>query len=89
MATASKIRACEKSPTKALKPTSSITSACTLDRCATLQLPVMGYGIRYEYGMFRQPIIENGYQIEEPDHWLMHGSPWEMIRPEYAAARAL
>ncbi|TVR46375.1 MAG: glycogen/starch/alpha-glucan phosphorylase, partial [Planctomycetota bacterium] len=58
-------------------------AACFLDSCATLQLPVMGYGIRYEYGMFRQ-LIENGYQVEEPDHWLVHGSPWEMIRPEYA-----
>ena len=45
-----------------------------MDSCATLQPPVMGYGIRYEYGMFRQR-VENGYQIEEPDHWLMHGSP--------------
>ena len=59
-------------------------AACFLDSCATLQLPVMGYGIRYEYGMFRQT-VENGYQVEEPDHWLVHGSPWEMIRPEYAA----
>ncbi|MDP1704142.1 MAG: glycogen/starch/alpha-glucan phosphorylase, partial [Sulfurimicrobium sp.] len=42
-------------------------AACFLDSCATLQLPVMGYGIRYEYGMFRQH-IEGGYQVEEPDH---------------------
>ena len=59
-------------------------AACFMDSCATLQLPVMGYGIRYEYGMFRQ-VVENGYQIEEPDHWLVHGSPWELVRPEYAA----
>jgi starch phosphorylase len=57
-------------------------AACFLDSCATLQLPVMGYGIRYEYGMFRQDII-NGQQIEEPDHWLRDGNPWELERPEY------
>ena len=53
-----------------------------LDSCATLQLPVMGYGIRYEYGMFRQH-IDNGRQVEEPDHWLRDGNPWEVARPEY------
>lgn len=57
-------------------------AACFLDSCATLQLPVMGYGIRYEYGMFRQH-IENGNQIEEPDHWLRDGNPWELERPEF------
>ena len=57
-------------------------AACFLDSCATLQLPVMGYGIRYEYGMFRQNIV-NGYQVEEPDHWLRDGNPWELERPEY------
>lgn len=57
-------------------------AACFMDSCATLKLPVIGYGIRYEYGMFRQ-IIENGYQIEEPDHWLRDGNPWELERPEY------
>ncbi|NNM81703.1 MAG: glycogen/starch/alpha-glucan phosphorylase [Burkholderiales bacterium] len=57
-------------------------AACFLDSCATLQLPVMGYGIRYEYGMFRQRII-NGRQVEEPDHWLRDGSPWEIERPEH------
>ncbi|MGA7801799.1 MAG: glycogen/starch/alpha-glucan phosphorylase [Gammaproteobacteria bacterium] len=57
-------------------------AACFLDSCATLQLPVMGYGIRYEYGMFRQH-IENGEQVEEPDHWLRDGNPWELERPEY------
>ncbi|MGB5439200.1 MAG: glycogen/starch/alpha-glucan phosphorylase [Gammaproteobacteria bacterium] len=56
--------------------------ACFLDSCATLQLPVLGYGLRYEYGMFRQEIL-NGYQIEEPDHWLRNGNPWELERPEY------
>ena len=57
-------------------------AACFLDSCATLQLPVKGYGLRYEYGMFRQ-LIENGYQMEEPDHWLRDGNPWELERPEY------
>lgn len=57
-------------------------AACFLDSCASLQLPVMGYGIRYEYGMFRQEII-NGQQLEEPDHWLRDGNPWELERPEY------
>ena len=57
-------------------------AACFLDSCATLQLPVMGYGIRYEYGMFRQH-IENGRQVEEPDHWLREGNPWELERPEH------
>ena len=58
-------------------------AACFLDSCATLQLPVMGYGIRYEYGMFRQKII-NGDQVEEPDRWLRDGNPWEIERPEYS-----
>jgi starch phosphorylase len=57
-------------------------AACFLDSCATLQLPVKGYGLRYEYGMFRQ-LIENGYQVEEPDHWQRDGNPWELERPEY------
>ena len=57
-------------------------AACFLDSCATLQLPVMGYGIRYEYGMFRQ-VMKKGFQHEEPDHWLAHGTPWEIERPEY------
>jgi starch phosphorylase len=57
-------------------------AACFLDSCATLQLPVLGYGIRYEYGMFRQH-IENGNQVEEPDHWLRDGNPWELERPEF------
>ncbi|MFM1891139.1 MAG: hypothetical protein RLZ44_216 [Pseudomonadota bacterium] len=57
-------------------------AACFLDSCATLQLPVRGYGLRYEYGMFRQS-IENGHQQEEPDHWLRDGNPWELERPEY------
>jgi starch phosphorylase len=58
-------------------------AACFLDSCATLQLPVTGYGIRYEYGMFRQLIID-GAQVEEPDHWLRNGNLWEIGRPEYS-----
>jgi starch phosphorylase len=57
-------------------------AACFLDSCATLQLPVLGYGLRYEYGMFRQEVV-NGYQIEEPEHWLRDGNPWELERPEF------
>ena len=57
-------------------------AACFLDSCATLALPVMGYGIRYHYGMFHQR-IENGHQIEEPDSWLREGFPWEIERIEY------
>jgi starch phosphorylase len=57
-------------------------AACFIDSCATLQLPVMGYGLRYEYGMFSQAIV-NGEQVEKPDHWLRYGSIWEVERPEY------
>jgi len=56
-------------------------AACFMDSCACLQLPVMGYGIRYEYGMFRQS-VEHGHQVEEPDHWLRDGHVWELERPE-------
>ena len=58
-------------------------TACFLDSCATLSLPVVGYGIRYQYGMFRQR-IDNGHQVEEPDPWLREGFPWEAERFEFA-----
>ncbi len=57
-------------------------AACFLDSMATMELPAFGYGIRYEYGIFEQDII-NGYQVEKPDNWLHFGSPWEIMRPEY------
>ena len=56
-------------------------AACFLDSMATLDLPCYGYGIRYEYGMFRQG-IEEGMQVEHPDNWLRYGNPWEFPRPE-------
>lgn len=56
-------------------------AACFLDSCATLGLPVTGYGIRYDYGMFHQ-VIRDGYQLENPDHWLEAGNPWEFESPE-------
>jgi starch phosphorylase len=56
-------------------------AACFLDSCATLELPVTGYGLRYEYGMFHQK-IENGRQVEGPDHWLDRGNPWEFEAPQ-------
>ena len=55
-------------------------AACFMDSLATLVIPAMGYGIRYEYGMFRQK-IENGQQVERPDDWLEKGAPWEFMRP--------
>lgn len=57
-------------------------AACFLDSLATLQIPAMGYGIRYEYGIFDQ-MIANGWQHERPDNWLRYGNPWEIARPDY------
>jgi starch phosphorylase len=55
-------------------------AACFLDSMATLQLPAMGYGLRYEHGIFRQR-IRNGWQEERADNWLRHPDPWEVVRP--------
>ena len=58
-------------------------AACFLESMATLGIPGMGYGLRYEYGMFRQN-LRNGWQSEQPDHWLARPDPWEVPRPDEA-----
>ncbi|MDR0331773.1 MAG: glycogen/starch/alpha-glucan family phosphorylase [Chitinispirillales bacterium] len=59
------------------------SAACILESIATLGLPSMGYGMRYDFGQFRQE-IKNGSQVEFPNDWLHKGHPWEIVRPEYA-----
>ena len=55
-------------------------AACFMESAATMQLPAMGYGLRYEYGIFKQS-IRNGWQQEMPDNWLRSPDPWEVARP--------
>src|SRR5262249_25000005 len=56
-------------------------AACFIESLATMQIPAMGYGLRYEYGIFRQA-IDNGFQVEHPDPWLAQPDPWEVARPQ-------
>ena len=58
-------------------------AACSIDSLATMNHPCIGYGIRYEYGIFRQTFVD-GWQVEQPDNWLELGSPWEFPHPEAA-----
>jgi starch phosphorylase len=58
-------------------------AACFIESLATLEIPAMGYGIRYEFGIFHQQIVD-GWQIEKTDKWLRYGNPWELVRPEWA-----
>jgi starch phosphorylase len=57
-------------------------AACYIDSLATLEMPSIGYGIRYEFGIFHQQIVD-GWQIEKTDKWLRTGNPWELVRPEW------
>jgi len=57
-------------------------AACFMDSLTTLNLPAVGYGIRYEFGIFTQ-VIHGGHQVEVPDKWLSYGNPWEIARPDY------
>ncbi len=57
-------------------------AACFMDSLSTLEIPAIGYGIRYEFGIFEQ-VIRDGWQAERPDRWLRFGNPWEIPRPEY------
>jgi len=54
-------------------------ASCFMDSMATLKIPSYGYGIKYNYGIFHQKIV-NGYQVEQSDNWVRHGTPWEFVR---------
>jgi starch phosphorylase len=58
-------------------------AACFIESMATLEVPSVGYGIRYEFGIFHQEIVD-GWQLEKTDKWLRFGNPWELVRPEWA-----
>src|SRR5215831_7630346 len=58
-------------------------AACYLDSLASLEVPAIGYGIRYEFGIFDQE-IRDGWQVETTDNWLVHGNPWEIAKPDIA-----
>jgi glycogen phosphorylase len=58
-------------------------AACFMDSLATLDYPALGYGIYYEFGLFKQA-FHHGHQVEHPDNWMIFGDPWEVVRPEYA-----
>ena len=58
-------------------------AACFIDSLASLEIPAVGYGIRYEFGIFQQEIVD-GWQVEKTDKWLRYGNPWEVVRPEWA-----
>jgi starch phosphorylase len=58
-------------------------AACFIDSLATLEVPALGYGIRYEFGIFHQEIVD-GWQSEKTDKWLRYGNPWELVRPEWS-----
>jgi starch phosphorylase len=58
-------------------------AACFLDSLATLDFPALGYGIHYEFGLFKQEFV-HGSQIERPDRWILFGSPWEVVRAEFS-----
>lgn len=60
-------------------------AACFIDSLATLEIPTLAYGIRYEFGIFQQEIVD-GWQVERTDKWLTFGNPWEIARPEWAAS---
>jgi starch phosphorylase len=57
-------------------------AADSLDSLVTRNVPCWGYGLRYDYGVFRQELTEDGEQIEVPDYWLERGNPWEIERPD-------